>query len=57
MQLIMMLKTQFFLHSNNTAEVSYFGLLKGCNKYLNEVKNKENKRALEITHAQKKYQK
>ena len=31
--------------------------MKGCNKYLNDVKQSENKKSLEITHAQKKYQK
>ncbi len=30
-----------FSYIPNTAEVSYFGLLKGCNTYLNEVKTKK----------------
>ena len=31
-------KNTVFSYIPNTAEVSYFGLLKGCHKYLNEVK-------------------
>ena len=34
-------KNTVFSYIPNTAEVSYFGLLKGCNKYLNEVKTKK----------------
>ncbi|HIG32783.1 MAG TPA: amidophosphoribosyltransferase [Flavobacteriales bacterium] len=34
-------KNTVFSYIPNTAEVSYFGLLKGCNTYLNEVKTKK----------------
>tara|TARA_B100001250_G_scaffold160624_1_gene137991 strand:- start:6478 stop:8373 length:1896 start_codon:yes stop_codon:yes gene_type:complete len=34
-------KNTVFSYIPNTAEVSYFGLLKGCNQYLNEVKTKK----------------
>ena len=34
-------KNTVFSYIPNTAEVSYFGLLKGCNKYLNEVKTRK----------------
>jgi amidophosphoribosyltransferase len=34
-------KNTVFSYIPNTAEVSYFGLLKSCNKYLNEVKTKK----------------
>ena len=34
-------KNTVFSYIPNTAEVSYFGLLKGCHKYLNEVKTKK----------------
>ena len=34
-------KNSVFSYIPNTAEVSYFGLLKGCNKYLNQVKTKK----------------
>ena len=34
-------KNTVFSYIPNTAEVSYFGLLKGCNAYLNEVKTKK----------------
>jgi amidophosphoribosyltransferase len=35
------IKNTVFSYIPNTAEVSYFGLLKSCNKYLNEVKTKK----------------
>ena len=34
-------KNTVFSYIPNTAEVSYFGLLKGCNTYLNEIKIKK----------------
>ena len=34
-------RNSVFSYIPNTAEVSYFGLLKGCNTYLNEVKTKK----------------
>lgn len=34
-------KNTVFSYIPNTAEVSYFGLLKGCHEYLNEVKTKK----------------
>tara|TARA_B100001142_G_C14339971_1_gene657448 strand:+ start:140 stop:2035 length:1896 start_codon:yes stop_codon:yes gene_type:complete len=34
-------KNTVFSYIPNTAEVSYFGLLKSCNKYLNEVKSRK----------------
>jgi amidophosphoribosyltransferase len=34
-------KNSVFSYIPNTAEVSYFGLLKSCNKYLNQVKTKK----------------
>ena len=34
-------KNTVFSYIPNTAEVSYFGLLKSCNKYLNEIKTKK----------------
>ena len=34
-------KNTVFSYIPNTAEVSYFGLLKSCNQYLNEVKTKK----------------
>jgi len=34
-------KNTVFSYIPNTAEVSYFGLLKGCNTYLNEIKTKK----------------
>ena len=34
-------KNTVFSYIPNTAEVSYFGLLKGCHSYLNEVKTKK----------------
>ena len=34
-------KNTVFSYIPNTAEVSYFGLLKGCNAYLNKVKTKK----------------
>ena len=34
-------KNTVFSYIPNTAEVSYFGLLKGCHKYLNEVKTRK----------------
>ena len=34
-------KNTVFSYIPNTAEVSYFGLIKGCNKYLNEVKQRK----------------
>ena len=34
-------KNTVFSYIPNTAEVSYYGLLKGCNEYLNEVKSKK----------------
>ncbi len=34
-------KNTVFSYIPNTAEVSYFGLLKSCNKYLNEVKTRK----------------
>ena len=34
-------KNTVFSYIPNTAEVSYFGLLKGCNTYLNQVKTKK----------------
>ncbi len=34
-------KNTVFSYIPNTAEVSYFGLIKSCNKYLNEVKTKK----------------
>lgn len=35
------MKNTVFSYIPNTAEVSYFGLLKSCNKYLNQVKTKK----------------
>jgi amidophosphoribosyltransferase len=35
------IKNTVFSYIPNTAEVSYFGLLKSCNKYLNEVRTKK----------------
>ena len=35
------LKNTVFSYIPNTAEVSYFGLLKGCNQYLNDVKTRK----------------
>ena len=35
-------KNTVFSYIPNTAEVSYFGLLKGCHTYLNQVKTKKN---------------
>jgi amidophosphoribosyltransferase len=35
------MKNTVFSYIPNTAEVSYFGLLKSCNEYLNEVKTKK----------------
>ena len=35
------LKNTVFSYIPNTAEVSYFGLIKACNEYLNEVKTKK----------------
>jgi len=34
-------KNTVFSYIPNTAEVSYFGILKGCHKYLNEVKTRK----------------
>ena len=34
-------KNTVFSYIPNTAEVSYFGLLKGCHKYQNEVKTRK----------------
>ncbi|MEC9209700.1 MAG: amidophosphoribosyltransferase [Bacteroidota bacterium] len=34
-------KNTVFSYIPNTAEVSYFGLLKSCNKYLNEIKTRK----------------
>ena len=35
------MKNTVFSYIPNTAEVSYFGILKGCHKYLNEVKTRK----------------
>jgi len=35
------MKNTVFSYIPNTAEVSYFGLLKSCNKYLNQIKTKK----------------